>query len=56
MRESGLFTEDLNDALENPRQKIAREDGSVVYVGRNATVVLNENSWVVTVWRTGTFR
>jgi hypothetical protein len=56
MQESGLGPEDLNEAISNPRQRISQEDGSTVYVGNTATVVLNDNDWVVTVWRTGTVR
>jgi hypothetical protein len=56
MQESELGPEDLNEAISDPRQRISQEDGSTVYVGNTATVVLNDNNWVVTVWRTGTVR
>jgi len=56
MQESRLGPEDLKEAIRNPRRTISQVDGSTVYVGNTATVVLNDNNWVVTVWRTGTVR
>jgi hypothetical protein len=56
MQEYSLGPEDLNEAISDLQQRISQEDGSTVYVGKTATVVLNDNNWVVTVWRTGTVR
>jgi hypothetical protein len=56
MQQDGLTPKDLNDALNNPKQRIPQHDDTTVYVGKTATVVLNESNEVVTVWRTGTFR
>ena len=54
MQEAGLRQTDLNEALSDPQPKQSHE--TTMYVGKTATVVLNENNWVVTVWRTGTHR
>jgi hypothetical protein len=42
----------LVDAVLNPTEVIEQANGTVMYVGGNARVVLNENREVVTAWAT----
>jgi hypothetical protein len=45
---------DIDDAVQNGQMRPHPDgDGRMIYVGRAATVILNENNWVVTVFRTG---
>jgi hypothetical protein len=48
----GVADDALIDAVVNPAEVIQQADGSVMYVGTNAKVVLNENREVVTAWAT----
>jgi hypothetical protein len=41
----------MNDAVKNPVQPVQRQaGGGYRYIGKNATVVLNQNGKVVTTW------
>jgi hypothetical protein len=53
-QEAGLGLRDLNDP--DGWQRQPQHDNTTLFIGRTATVVLNENNWVVSAWRTGTMR
>lgn len=38
------------DAVKNPLNVITNADGTITYVGNNATVILNSGGKVVTAW------
>lgn len=46
----GISPADMLDAVTNPIQILPQPNGTVRYVGRNATVVLNPGGRVVTAW------
>jgi hypothetical protein len=46
----GVATEAIFDAVRNPQQIIQQARGAMRYVGRNASVVLNDAGEVVTTW------
>ena len=46
----GVTDEAMNNAVQSPLEVVQQEGGKTKYVGENATVVLNENSEVVTTW------
>jgi RHS repeat-associated protein len=48
----GVADEALVDAVRTPVEVIQQADGTVMYVGADARVVLNENREVVTAWAT----
>ena len=48
----GVADEALIDAVSNPVEVVQQANGTVMYVGANARVVLNENMEVVTAWAT----
>jgi RHS repeat-associated protein len=55
MQEDGISGRDLNDRG-GDWQQIPQEDGSIKWVGKSLTLVLNEDNWLVSIWRTGTMR
>ena len=48
----GVSPQAILDAVRNPNQVIQQADGTVMYVGQNAKVVLNQFGQVVTTWAT----
>ena len=48
----GVSNAALLDAVKNPSKVIQQAGGKVKYVGKNATVILNELKKVITAWAT----
>jgi hypothetical protein len=55
MQDHGISGSELNDRS-GDWQKIPQDDGSTLWIGKSLTIVLNEENWLVSVWRTRTFR
>lgn len=46
----GISPEAILDAIRNPRKIRPRPNGTTQYIGSKATVVLNDDGFVITVW------
>lgn len=49
----GVSLSALLDAVRNPVRTETKSGGRTVYVGRNATVVLNSQGQIITTWANG---
>jgi len=54
-RDSGIGVNNgtITDAVNNPVQKVLQDGGTTKYVGKDATVILNQDGKVVTTWANG---
>lgn len=50
---AGVSNDAINDAVENPEDVVEQPGGTTKYVGKDATVVLNQDGKVVTTWANG---
>ncbi len=51
----GVSNKAILDAVNNPSQIIQQANGTIKYIGKNATVILNQYGKVVTTWARNSF-